>query len=62
MQVRIDGKLVERKHYFAHGQGGRGSGFGDSFPRMEPELLDGERVFWMLGDPTPTIIQEYGDE
>jgi hypothetical protein len=57
MKVRIDGQLVERKHYFMHEQTGDRSGFGHSLPRKEPELEDGEQAIWMLGDPVPTIIR-----
>lgn len=44
MKVRIDGQLVERKHYFMHEQTGDRSGFGHSLPRKEPELEDGEQA------------------
>ncbi|MFL8988684.1 hypothetical protein Q8X48_13175 [Pseudomonas sp. QLc11A] len=57
MKVRVDGRLVEREHYVVHDQTSTRSGFGFSLPREEPELLDGEQVLWMLGDPIPTIIQ-----
>lgn len=55
MQVRIDGKVVERTSYFVRddqrGPFGRAT-------REEPDLLDGEQVLWVLGDPVPTIIKE----
>ncbi|MHB2048861.1 hypothetical protein [Pseudomonas sp. VEM90] len=54
MQVRIDGKVVERSSYFIRDDQ-RGP-FG-SATREEPDLLDGEQVVWALGDPIPTIIK-----
>lgn len=54
MQVRIDGKVVERSSYFVR-DGERGP-FG-SATREEPDLLDGEQVVWAQGDPIPTIIR-----
>lgn len=54
MQVRIDGKLVERSSYLIR-DGERGL-FG-SATREEPDLLDGEQVVWAVGDPIPTIIR-----
>ncbi|WP_247269543.1 hypothetical protein [Pseudomonas sp. YL2] len=59
MQVRIDGKLVERKHYIEHEQTSDRSGFGYILPREEPELEDGEQAIWALGDPVPTIIRTF---
>ncbi|ETU81139.1 MULTISPECIES: hypothetical protein [Pseudomonas] len=54
MQVRIDGKLVERTSYFVRDDD-RGP-FG-SATREEPDLLNGEQAVWALGDPIPTIIR-----
>lgn len=54
MQVRIDGKVVERSSYFIRDDQ-RGP-FG-SATREEPDLLDGEQVVWALGDPIPTITK-----
>ena len=54
MQVRIDGKVVERTSYFVRDD--KRGPFG-SATREEPDLLDGERVVWALGDPIPTIIK-----
>lgn len=54
MQVRIDGKIIERSSYLVRDDQ-RGP-FG-SATREEPDLLDGEQVVWALGDPIPTIIR-----
>ncbi|MGE6562190.1 hypothetical protein ACQKF2_07275 [Pseudomonas hunanensis] len=54
MQVRIDGKVVERASYFVRDD--EREPFGNA-TREEPDLLDGEQVVWALGDPIPTIIR-----
>lgn len=54
MQVRIDGKIVERSSYLIRDDE-RGP-FGNA-TREEPDLLDGEQAVWALGDPVPTIIR-----
>lgn len=54
MQVRIDGKVVERTSYFVRDDE---RGPFRSATQEEPDLLDGEQVVWALGDPIPTIIR-----
>ena len=59
MQVRIDGKIVERAHTICHLQSGDRRGFGHCLPIEEPELYEGEKVLWMLDDPIPMIVRTY---
>ncbi|UVM65033.1 hypothetical protein LOY34_17015 [Pseudomonas sp. B21-009] len=57
MKVRIDGRIVEREGCLVRDETYRHGGVGMSIPREEPELEEGERVLWALGDPIPTIIR-----